>query len=79
MKPDNYREDEFKELIGYFGGYIKLDRPIRFNSSPHHPTIKLYEIDGKKSFYEYGDIRDTIIQRLLWLKYLNEKSKRKKV
>lgn len=73
MKPNNYRIDQWNELMSYFGGYVKLERPIRFNLNPHSPTVKIYELKSTDNFAEYGEIRDAIIQRLKWLKHLNEK------
>ncbi len=75
MKPKDYRINEWNDLINHFGGYIKLERPIRFNLTPHEPTIKIYELSSEMNFSEMGEIRDTIIQRLKWLKYLQLKNK----
>lgn len=72
MKPKDYREADWLELMNYFGGYVKLERPIRFNLTPHTKTVKIYELDIKTPFHEYGEIRDTIIQRLKWLKHLKD-------
>lgn len=76
MKPKDYRESEWLELINYFGGSVKLERPIRFNLNPHSNTIKIYELSINTPFYEYGEVRDTIIQRLKWMRHLKEKSMR---
>lgn len=68
MKDKNYRLDEFIELMNYFGGYIKLKRYIRFKLTPHSPIQKIEELRITDNFSEYGEARDTIIQRLTVIK-----------
>jgi hypothetical protein len=71
MKDNNYRLNEFIELINYFNGSFEFKKPLRFNATPHTPTIKVYKLSIFDNFADYGDFRDGIIQRLKWEKYLN--------
>jgi hypothetical protein len=74
MKPDNYRYSEFINLMFYFNGSFEFKKPLRFNATPHTPTIKVYKLSIFDNFADYGDFRDGIIQRLKWEKYLNEQN-----
>ena len=50
--------------MNLLGGYLKLDKPIRFRLTPHSPTIKIYELNIKDDFDNYKEAKDAILQTL---------------
>lgn len=71
----NY-QSEYRELLDFFGGSIKLDRYIRVCETPHSPNIKIWNID-KENALDYGHALPAIMQKLRWLKYLKTNSMKK--
>ena len=63
------KNKEFIDKLNLLGGYIKLDKPIRFRLTPHSPTIKIYELNINDNFKNYGEARDAILQTLRLITY----------
>jgi len=67
-------QKDFDDLINYFGGYLKLEHRIRFKITPHSKEILIYELKSTDNIEQFGDAKNTVIQRLKWLKHLKQKS-----
>ena len=67
-------QKDFDELINYFGGYLKLEHRIRFKLTPHSKEILVYELKSTDLIEQFGDAKNTVIQRLKWLNFLKQKS-----
>ena len=69
---DKEKENEYYKLIRKLGGYVMLKKPIRFRETPHSITQKIYFLNEKTNFNDYGLAKDTVLQKL---RLLNSKLK----
>ena len=66
---DIEKKTEFHNLINKLGGYVKLEKPIRFTLTPHSPITKIYQLSKNDVFKNFGEAQDAVLQTLRRLTY----------